>query len=279
MLDGRLANRVALVSGAARGQGRAHAVRLASEGADIIAFDLPRPMPWIEYPLGTQEDLAETVRLVQAQGRRIVAGGADVRDADAVQAIVDRGVAELGPVRVVVANAGIAPMGKSFWKIPDEQWRDVVDVNLSGVWRTVKAAMPSMIGAAQGGSIIMTSSSAALKGATGIADYTAAKMGLVGMMRSMARELARMEIRVNVVFPGNVNTDLIHNDALYRTFRPELDHPTAADVEPLFRRTMMLPHPWAEVDDIANAVAFLASDEARYITAAELTVDLGGALK
>ncbi len=279
MLDGRLANRVALVSGAARGQGRAHAVRLASEGADIVAFDLPEPMPWIPYEVGTKKDLAETVRLVEAHGRRIVAGAADVRDGAAVQAIVDEGIAALGPLRIVVANAGIASKGASFWKIPEEQWRDVIDVNLSGVWRTIKAAVPSMIEAGLGGSIIMTSSAAAIKGASGIADYTSAKMGLVGMMRSMARELARFEIRVNVVFPGNVNTDLIHNEAMYRLFRPELDQPTLADVEPLFRRTMLLPHPWAEVEDIANAVAFLASDEARYITATELPVDLGGALK
>jgi (+)-trans-carveol dehydrogenase len=279
MRQGRLADRVVLVSGAARGQGRAHAVRLASEGADVIAFDVPAPTPWVKYPLGTAEDLAETVRLVEAEGRRIVAGAADVRDMDSVQAVVDAGVDALGPVHVVVANAAIASGGASFWKLTEEEWTNVVDVNLNGVWRTVKAAMPSMLAAGRGGSIVITSSSAALKGASGICDYTAAKMGLVGMARSMARELAKMEIRVNVVFPGNVNSPLIHNDALYRQFRPELEHPTSADVEPLLRRTMLLPHPWAEVDDIANAVAFLASDEARYITGAELNVDLGGALK
>ena len=262
MLEGRLANRVALVSGAARGQGRAHAVRLASEGADIIGFDVPEPTPWLKYPMGTVEDLAETVRLVEAEGRRIVAGAADVRDGASVQAVVDRGIAELGPVRIVVANAAIASGGGSFWKIPDEEWTNVVDVNLNGVWRTVKAAVPSMLEAGKGGSIIITSSAAALKGASGITDYTSAKIWLVGMMRSMARELAKFEIRANVVHPGNVNTDLIHNDALYRQFRPELEHPTAEDIIPLLRRTMMLPHPWAEADDIANAVAFLASDEA-----------------
>jgi SDR family mycofactocin-dependent oxidoreductase len=279
MLEGRLADRVALVSGAARGQGRAHALRLASEGADIVAFDVPEPIPWLPTPIGTKEDLAETVRLVEALGRRIVAGPADVRDGASVQAIVDEGVAALGPIHIVVANAGIMSKGAPFWKIPEEQWRDVVDVNLSGVWRTVKAAIPSMLAAGRGGSIIMTASAAALRGATGICDYTTAKMGLVGMMRTMARELARHEIRVNVVLPGNVNTDMIHNDALYRLFRPELENPTAADIEPMMRRTMLLPHPWAEAEDIANAVAFLASDEARYITATELPVDLGGALK
>lgn len=279
MLEGRLSNRVALISGAARGQGRSHAVRLASEGCDIIAFDLPGPTPWLPYELASEEDLAETVRLVEAQGRRIVAGTADVRDFESVRSVVDRGIEALGPVNIVVANAGIASKGASFWKIPDEQWTDVVDVNLNGVWRTVKAAMPSMLGAGSGGSIILIASAAAVRGATGITDYTSAKMGLIGMMKSMARELAKFSIRVNVILPGNVNTDLIHNEAMYRQFRPELDNPTVADVEPLFRRTMLLPHPWAEVDDISNAVAFLASDEARFITAVEFPVDLGGTLK
>ena len=279
MAEGRLTNKVALISGAARGQGRAHAVRLASEGADIIAFDLPGPSPHVGYPMATSEDLAETVRLVEATGRRIVAGAADVRNGEAVQAIVDQGIEALGPVNVVVANAGIGSPGKSFWKISDEQWCDVIDVNLNGVWRTVKAAVPSMLAAGKGGSIILIASAAAIRGPMGIADYIAAKAGLLGMMRTMARELARHEIRVNCVLPGNVSTDLIHNETLYRNFRPELENPTIADVEPLFRRTMLLPHPWAEVDDIAAAVAFLASDEARYITSVELPVDLGGILK
>ena len=279
MLAGRLADRVALVSGAARGQGRAHAVRFASEGADIIAFDVPERRPWTTYELATEDDLAETARLVREQGRRIVTGRADVRDWDAVKTVVERGVDELGPVHIVVANAGMGSKGGPFWKIPDDQWMDLVDVNLNGVWRTVKAAMPSMLDAGRGGSIILIASAAAVKGATNICDYTSAKMGLLGMMRSMARELSRHEIRVNAVLPGNVNTDLIHNEALYRSFRPELETPTAEDVIPLLRRTMMLPHPWAEVDDNANAVAFLASDEARYITGIELPVDLGGILK
>jgi len=154
-----------------------------------------------------------------------------------------------------------------------------VDVNLNGVWRTVKAAMPSMLKAGKGGSIIMISSAASKRGPNGIADYISAKAGLIGLMGTMARELSRHEIRVNCVLPGNVNTDLIHNDAMYRQFRPELENPVLADVEPLFRRTQLLKHPWAEVDDVANAVAFLASDEARYITSIELPVDLGGILK
>ena len=279
MLEGRLANRVALISGAARGQGRAHAVRLASEGADVIAFDLPGPNPNVGYPLSSKEDMAETVRLVEATGRRIVAGAADVRDFASIERVVAEGVERLGPVHIVVANAGVIAPGKSFWKISDEQWCDVVDINLNGVWRTVKAAMPSMLGAAKGGSVILIASAAAKRGPTGTADYIAAKAGLLGMMRTMARELSKHEIRVNCVLPGNVSTKLIHNDAMYHQFRPELENPTIEDVEPLFRRTMLLRHPWAEVDDIANAVAFLASDEARYITSIEMPVDLGGILK
>jgi (+)-trans-carveol dehydrogenase len=229
--------------------------------------------------MATKDDLAETVRLVEAAGGRIVAGAADVRDGQAVQAVVDRGIEALGPVNVVVANAGIISPGKSFWKISEEQWNDVIDVNLTGVWRTVKAAVPSMLGAGKGGSIILIASAAAMRGPTGIADYISAKSGLLGLMRTMARELARHDIRVNSILPGNVNTDLIHNDAMYRQFRPELENPTIEDVEPLFRRTMLLRRPWAEVQDVSNAVAFLASDESRNITSIEFPVDLGGILK
>lgn len=279
MLEGRLANRVALISGVARGQGRSHAVRLASEGAHIIGFDLPGASPHAGYPMATKDDLAETVRMVEAAGGRIVAGAADVRDASAVQAVVDRGIEVLGPVHVVVANAGIISPGKPFWKISEEQWNDVIDVNLTGVWRTVKSAIPSMLSAGKGGSVILIASAAAQRGPMGIADYISAKSGLLGMMRTMARELARHDIRVNSILPGNVNTDLIHNDAMYRQFRPELENPVLADVEPLFRRTQLMKRPWAEVDDISNAVAFLASDEARNITSVELPVDLGGILK
>jgi len=279
MVGGRLENKVALISGVARGQGRSHAVRLASEGADIIGFDLPGESPHVGYPMATKDDLAETVRLVEAAGGRIVAGAADVRDGQAVRAVVDRGIEALGPVNVVVANAGIISPGKSFWKISEEQWNDVIDVNLTGVWRTVKAAVPSMLEAGKGGSIILIASAAAMRGPTGIADYIAAKSGLLGLMRTMARELARHDIRVNSILPGNVNTDLIHNDAMYRQFRPELENPTIEDVEPLFRRTMLLRRPWAEVQDVSNAVAFLASDESRNITSIEFPVDLGGILK
>jgi SDR family mycofactocin-dependent oxidoreductase len=279
MAGGRLENRVALISGVARGQGRSHAVRLASEGAHIIGFDLPGPSPHVGYPLATKEDLAETVRLVEAVGGRIVAGTADVRDGQAVQAVVDRGIDALGPVNVVVANAGIISPGKPFWKISEEQWNDVIDVNLTGVWRTVKAAVPSMLSAGNGGSVILIASAAAVRGPMGIADYISAKSGLLGMMRTMARELARHDIRVNSILPGNVSTDLIHNDAMYRQFRPELENPTIEDVEPHFRRTMLLRRPWAEVQDISNAVAFLASDESRNITSIEFPVDLGGILK
>jgi (+)-trans-carveol dehydrogenase len=279
VLEGRLANRVALISGVARGQGRSHAVRLASEGAHIIGFDLPGASPHAGYPMATKDDLAETVRMVEAAGGRIVAGAADVRDASAVQAVVDRGIEALGPVHIVVANAGIISPGKPFWKISEEQWNDVIDVNLTGVWRTVKSAIPSMLSAGKGGSVILIASAAAQRGPMGIADYISAKSGLLGMMRTMARELARHEIRVNSILPGNVNTDLIHNDAMYRQFRPELENPVLADVEPLFRRTQLMKRPWAEVDDISNAVAFLASDEARNITSVELPVDLGGILK
>ncbi|MGD9795318.1 MAG: mycofactocin-coupled SDR family oxidoreductase [Acidimicrobiia bacterium] len=275
----RLQGKVALISGGARGQGRSHALRLASEGADIITFDLPTPPQWLGYDLADAEDLAETVRQVEALDRRIVARPADVRDSAAIKAVVAEGVQQFGHIDIVCANAGIGPLPTPFWEIPDDVWQDTLDINLTGVWRTVSAAVPHMIDAGRGGSIIVTSSAAGVRGASNIAAYVAAKRGVIALTETMARELSRHRIRVNAVAPTNVNTDMLMNDVTFSLFRPDLESPSVDDVRPAFQRMNLLPEPWVEAADISAAVAFLASDDARYITGHVLPVDLGGVLK
>jgi SDR family mycofactocin-dependent oxidoreductase len=198
-MAGLLEGKVALVSGAARGQGRSHAVRLAEEGAEIIAFDICHDVDSVLYPLSTREDLDETVAEVEKQDRRIVAGEADVRDLASVQAVVDRGVAELGRLDIVCANAGIVSMAANAWTLSEEAWDDMIAVNLSGVWKTCRAAIPAMIEAGNGGSIAITSSTAGLRGMAGIAHHASSKHGVVGLARTLAHELAPYHIRVNTV--------------------------------------------------------------------------------
>jgi SDR family mycofactocin-dependent oxidoreductase len=261
----RLAGKVAFITGAARGQGRSHAVRLAEEGADIIAIDI-----------GSPTDLAQTVKEVEALDRRIVASQADVRDSGGLTAALDDGVARLGRLDIVVANAGIVRFG-TVEELTEQAWRDVIDVNLTGVWHTVKAAIPRLR-AAGGGSIIIIGTG--LKGKPNLGHYAAAKHGLVGLMQSLANELAPDMVRVNTVHPSAVDNDMIHNQALYHQLLP--DHQgdiTRQEIEPVFQTLNALPVPWVESVDISNAVLFLASDEARYITGVTLPVDAGASVK
>ncbi len=276
---GQLAGRVAFVTGAARGQGRSHAVRLAEEGADIIALDLCRSVDWMTYPLAGPDDLAETAALVEKAGRRIVARQADVRDLPGVQAVVTEGVRELGRLDIVCANAGIIPPPALTWELDVDQWREVVDVNLNGVFITVKAAVPAMIEAGHGGSIALTSSGAALISSSHLSGYSATKAALLSLTRTLAYELAPHFIRVNAICPTSVDTPMIQNDALYRLFRPDLDHPGRDDVAAEFQSKNLLPIPWVAPQDVSNAIAWLASDQARYITGVTLPVDAGNALK
>jgi (+)-trans-carveol dehydrogenase len=274
----RLEGKVAFVTGAARGQGRSHAIRLAEEGADIIAVDIASQIDTVPFPMATPDDLAETVKEVEALDRRIVASQADVRDYAAVKATLDTGVAQLGRLDIVAANAGIVSFGAAE-ELTEQAWRDVIDVNLTGVWHTVKAAIPHLR-AAGGGSIIITSSGAGLKGTPNLAHYVAAKHGLVGLMRTLANELAPDLVRVNTVHPGSVDTDMIHNQALYHLFLPDRQGEiTRAQAAPAFQSLSALPVPWMESVDISNAVLFLASDEARYITGVTLPVDAGSLVK
>jgi (+)-trans-carveol dehydrogenase len=278
MSTGRVEGKVALITGAARGQGRSHAVRLAEEGADIIAVDLCADLPNVPYPLATPDDLAETARQVEALDRRIVARRADVRDSAALASAVRDGVAELGRLDIVCANAGVNQPSPA-QDMDSDVWLDIVDIDLSGVWRTCKAAIPHLIAGRDGGSIVLTSSAAGLKGYANIAHYTAAKHGVVGLMKTLAQELAPHRIRVNTVNPTQVDTPMIMNEPMYRLFCPDVDEPTREDFAPASQAMHLLPIPWVDPRDVSNAVLFLASDEARYITGTALPVDAGVLIK
>jgi (+)-trans-carveol dehydrogenase len=277
-MAGRVEGKVAFVTGAARGQGRSHAVRLAQEGADIIAVDICAQVGSVPYPMATPEDLAQTVKEVEALDRRIVATRADVRDFGAVQAALDDGVAQLGRLDIVAANAGICSFGQAA-ELDETTWQDMIDTNLTGVWHTCKAAVPHLIGGGRGGSIVITSSTAGLNGMQNLAHYVSAKHAGVGLMRTLALELAPHFVRVNTVNPTTVNTDMVQNETTYRLFRPDLANPGRQDMADTGMTMNALPIPWVEPADISNAVLFLASDEARYITGVTLPVDAGFLLK
>jgi SDR family mycofactocin-dependent oxidoreductase len=279
-MTGRVEGKVAFITGAARGQGRSHAVRLAAEGADIIAVDLCDQVGSVPYPLATPEDLAQTVKEVEALDRRIVATQADVRDYAAVKSAVGEGVAQLGRLDIVSANAGIASFGRAE-ELLEQTWRDMIDINLTGGWHAAKAAIPHLRASGRGGSIILTSSSAGLKAYENMAHYTAAKHGVVGLMRTLALELAPDMIRVNSVHPTSVSTDMGQNAALYALFAPDLDEKdrTKERLTERFQALNALPIAWVEPVDISNAVLWLASDESRYVTGVTLPVDAGTLVK
>lgn len=278
-MAGRVAGKVAFITGAARGQGRSHAVRLAQEGADIIAIDVCKQLDGVPFPMSTPEDLAETVALVEKQGRRILATQADVRDEDALRAAVDDGVAQLGRLDIVVANAGLGSNGHPMDTMDRKTWQDMIDVNLTGVWLSAKVAVPHIIAGKRGGAIVLTSSVGGMRAHPNIGHYVTAKHGVIGVMRTLAVELGQHNIRVNSVHPTQVNTPMVINEATFRMFRPDLENPTVDDFAPLSQLAHVLPIPWVEAEDISNAVLFLVSDEGRYITGVTLPVDAGAMLK
>jgi (+)-trans-carveol dehydrogenase len=278
-MTGRVEGKVAFITGAARGQGRSHAVRLAQEGADIIAVDICKPVDGVIYPMPGPEDLAETVDQVKAAGGRIVATQADVRDHDALKAAVDDGVAQLGRLDIVVANAGIGSLGASLAKMDVKTWQDTIDINLTGVWLTAKVAIPHLLAGGRGGSIVLTSSLGAVKALEGAGHYVAAKHGVLGLTRTLALELARHKIRVNTIMPTQVNTPMAVNEPTFAMFRPDLENPTIDDFAAASAMTNPMRVPWMEPLDISNAVLFLACDESRYITGVALPVDAGSLLK
>jgi len=279
---GRVEGKVAFITGAARGQGRSHAIRLAEEGADIIAVDLCHDIASIGYPLASSDDLKETARLVEQLDRRVVTVEADVRDRSQLTSALERGIADLGRVDIVVAQAGIAAMKGD---PPLQAWTDVIDTNLLGVINALQAALPHL---AAGASVMATGSTAAFMNALPLSEtgrdpggmgYMVAKRMLSNYVHELARVLAPRMIRANVIHPTNVDTDMLQNEVMYRSFRPDLEHPTRQDAEQSFGVQQAMPIPFVEPRDISNAVLFLASDESRYITGMQLRVDAGGYLK
>lgn len=279
---GRVAGKVAFITGAARGQGRSHALRLAEEGADIIAVDLCRDIETIGYPMARPEDLEETAKLVEKTGRGIVTAQADVRDAAALKTALDAGLAEFGKLDIVVAQAGVAGMKGN---PPLQAWIDVINTNLVGTINGIQVALPHL---GEGASIIATSSAAALMDAHQKANpgndpggmaYMTSKRLIAQYVHDLATELAVRGIRANVIHPTNCNTDMLQSEPMYRSFRPDLEHPTRADAEPVFYVQQAMKVPFIEPEDISNAVLWLASDEARYVTGMQLRVDAGGYLK
>jgi (+)-trans-carveol dehydrogenase len=279
-MPGRVEGKVAFITGAARGQGRSHAIRLAQEGADIIAVDLCGQVGSVPYPMSTSADLVQTVKEVEALDRRIVATEADVRDYGALKAALDDGVAQLGRLDIVSANAGIFSFG-TLAELPEQTWQDMIDTNLTGVWHAAKAAIPHIKAGGRGGSIILTSSTAGLMAAENIGHYVTTKHGVVGLMRTLALELARDSIRVNSVHPTNVDTDMIQNAGLYELFAPDMPEAerTKENLVPRFAALTALGIPWVEPVDISNAVLWLASDESRYVTGITLPIDAGQTIK
>lgn len=283
-MAGRVEGKVAFITGLGRGQGRAHAIRLAEEGADIIGVDVPNAYQHYAYDMSTQDDLDETINLVEKAGRRIIARKADVRDRAALASVVEEGVAEFGKLDIVVANAGICVLGDT----PPEAFFEAVDVDLVGVLNALSVSYPKLTA---GGSIIVTGSVAAMMadsvgaapagGGTpsGGAGYAYAKQALIPLVRHLSMLLAGREIRVNCVHPTNVRTDLLLNDPMFKQFRPDLESPTEEDATVMFPVMQALPIPYVEPLDIANAVLWLASDEARYVTGMQLRVDAGAVLK
>jgi SDR family mycofactocin-dependent oxidoreductase len=279
-MPGRVAGTVAFVTGAARGQGRSHALRLAEEGADIIALDLCEDIESNHYALATEADLAETAQLVEKLDRRVVTVKADVRERAQVFAAVAQGVAELGRLDIVVANAGICPLGAD---VPPQGFLDAISVDLVGVINAVEAAFPHL---SAGASIVCTGSVAGLlSGGTdnpqngpGGAGYAHAKRGVARFVHDLALQLAPHSIRVNAVHPTNVNTDMLQSTPMYKIFRPDLENPTREDAELAFPAMQPMPIGYVEPRDISNAVLFLASEEARYVTGLQLKVDAGALL-
>ena len=273
-MTGRVQGQVALVTGAARGQGRSHALRLAAEGADIVAVDIATDIPEVSYPMATPDDLGDTVREIRAHGRRAVAAAVDVRDHDLLTKVVADAVGELGRLDIVVANAGIASNGRAH-EIDPAVWQAVLGVNLTGVWNTCQASLPHLIQGGRGGSIVVTSSAAGLRGYQNLAAYGSAKHAVVGLMRTLALELGPHRIRVNTLHPTQVDTPMIMREDTFRLFAPDVPEPTRDDFAERSQAMHALPVPWIEPVDVTEALLFLVSDAGRYVTGTSVPVDAG----
>jgi SDR family mycofactocin-dependent oxidoreductase len=268
-MSGSLQGRVAFITGAARGQGRAHAARLAREGADIIASDICGPVSdSISYPAATPEDLTETVRLVEAEGRKILARQVDIRDDTALRQLVADGVEEFGRLDILVANAGVLSWGR-VWELTDEQWDSVISVNLTGTFRTLRAVVPAMLEAGNGGAIVVVSSSAGLKATPGNGHYSASKHGLTALTNTLAIELGEYGIRVNSIHPYSVETPMIEPELMMEVFgkHPHFVHS--------FGPMPLQPHGFMGAAEVSDVVAWLVSDGAGTLTGAQIPVDKG----
>jgi (+)-trans-carveol dehydrogenase len=271
---GRVEGKVAFITGAARGQGRAHAVRLAEEGADIIAVDICEQIDSVPYELATMEELEETAKMIEELDRRVVIQKADVRSEAQMLEAVQAGVGELGRLDIVLANAGIWNRGV-FTEMSDQQFRDLIEVMLFGPYYACRAAIPQLVEQDEGGSIVITSSVAGERGFPYQAHYNMAKHGAIGLMRTIANEFGPQSIRANCVLPTSVETKMFDNPAVWGAFMPDVENPKLADFGDLFSSMHALPVPWVDPVDIANAVLWLASDESRYVTGVNLPVDAG----
>ncbi|WP_319445647.1 MULTISPECIES: mycofactocin-coupled SDR family oxidoreductase [unclassified Mycobacterium] len=278
--NGTLEGRVAFVTGAARGQGRAHAVRLASEGADIIAIDICGPISdTVTYPAATSEELADTVRAIESTGRKVLAREVDIRDLAAQQQVVADGIEQFGRLDIVVANAGILSWGRMF-EMSEEQWDSVIDVNLNGTWRTIRAAVPAMIEAGNGGSIIIVSSSAGTKATPGNGHYSASKHGLVAITNALAIEVGEFGIRVNSIHPYSIDTPMVEPDAMMEifskypaflhSFKPMPYQPVNHDGKKGLKE-FMTP------EEVTDVVLWLAGDGSATISGSQIAVDRGTA--
>jgi (+)-trans-carveol dehydrogenase len=269
----RLQGKVALITGAARGQGRSHAIALAREGADIFGVDMCAQVETVAYPLSTTDDFAETAKLVTGTGQRIETYIGDVRSSADMRGATEQALSTFGKIDIVVANAGIWTPG-SVWEMDDQTWQDMIDINLTGVFNTVRFAIPQMI-ERKSGSLILISSTCGVKALGWMPHYNAAKHGVMGLTRSLALDLGPYFVRANAILPSTVNTPMIMNDASYKIYRPDLENPTREEAMSGFYAHNAMPRPYVEPEDVSEAVLFLASDASRYITGIGVPVDLG----
>jgi (+)-trans-carveol dehydrogenase len=275
----KLDGKVAFITGAARGQGRSHAERLAADGADIVAVDICADIETVPYPMGTADDLAQTASAVEATGRRCVTATADIRSLEQLGAAVEAAKEAFGKIDILVSNGGIWSASTESWTLDEDTWQTMIDINLTGQWKTAKAVVPTMIEGGNGGAITITSSSIGLKATTGNVHYTSAKHGVIGLVRTLAHELGPHNIRCNAVCPTTVNSPMITNDALYSLFNPAVEHATLADAEPGLRDLNILDVTMMEPQEVSNAISWLVSDDARYVTGIALPVDAGSTAK
>jgi SDR family mycofactocin-dependent oxidoreductase len=274
---GRVEGKVALVTGAARGQGRNHALRLAEQGADVIVLDICEDLPTIPYALATEEELQETAEGVEKFGRRVVSAKVDIRDADLLNEVVARAVSDLGGLDIVSAGAGVCGFGNVL-DLTVEEWKVQIDVNLTGSFNTAKATIPHILKQGRGGSVIFTASTCGLEAVQGIGPYNASKHGVVALTKTLAIELGPQNVRVNALCPTNVATPMFQNDATWKLFFPDVENPSQADAEApnsVARQMHVIPVPWVEPDDISNALLYLASDDGRYVTGTTMVIDAG----